>query len=247
MSDKANANQKSGTRLNKYLAQCGIASRRKAAEIVKAGKIKVNGAVQDNPSYMVLRSDKVEYRGKNIKPNKAPIYLLLNKPKDVITTMKDERGRKTVYDLIKERITERIFPVGRLDRMTTGLLVLTNDGDLAQKLAHPKHKVKKIYHVVLHRPLKQEDLDKIAHGIALDDGIALVDKISYVQGRSKKEVGLELHQGKNRIIRRLFEHLGYKVVRLDRTYYAGLTKKDLPRGHYRRLTRREIIMLKHFI
>ena len=247
MNPKRDANQKNGIRLNKYLAQCGVASRRKAAEIVKAGKIKINGVIQNNPSYMVLSTDSVEYKGKRLIPNTASIYLLLNKPKNIITTMKDERGRKTVHDLIKDRIRERVFPVGRLDRMTTGLLVLTNDGELAQKLAHPKYRVKKIYHVVLNRSLKKDDLDHITKGVELEDGIAQVVRINYLQGRSKKEIGLELHQGKNRIIRRLFEHLGYEVLRLDRTYYAGLTKKDLPRGHYRKLTRQEIIMLKHFI
>lgn len=237
----------SGIRLNKFVAQCGIASRRKAAELVKNGHIIVNGRVEDNPAYLVQNRDKVQYRGKQLKPQSTSVYLLMNKPKDTITTVNDEKDRKTVIDLIKHKIPQRVYPVGRLDRNTTGLLLLTNDGDLAQKLAHPKYKVQKIYHVKLDQKVSESDLEKIRAGLVLEDGPVQVDGIEYVQGKSKAEVGLEIHIGKNRIVRRIFEHLGYKVIKLDRVYYGGLTKKDLPRGRFRHLTKQEVIMLKHFI
>lgn len=233
-------------RLNKYVAHCGVCSRRKAAELVKNGEIEVNGKTQDNPAYVVQERDKVYYKGKRIKPNKNLIYVLMNKPRGVITTTSDDRGRKTVMDIVQTKIAERIYPVGRLDRNTTGLLLLTNDGELAKKLSHPSHGVQKIYHVVLDRNLKPSDLEKIKYGIKLEDGIAQVDKVSYVQDKKNNEIGIELHSGKNRIIRRIFEELTYSVKRLDRVYYAGLTKKDLKRGWFRRLTQKEIIMLKHF-
>ncbi len=233
-------------RLNKFIAHAGICSRRKAADLVKAGKVKVNGKVETNPAVEVTNSDKIEYEGKVVKADKKLIYLLLNKPKGVVTTMDDEQGRKTVWDIVRSKVNTRIFPVGRLDMYTTGLLLLTNDGDLALKLSHPKHKVKKIYHIQLDQPLKEKDLKLIQDGLKLDDGIAEVDVISYLKGRDKHEVGIELHMGKNRIIRRIFEHLNYSIQRLDRVYYAGLTKKDLPRGWSRFLTKQEIIMLRHF-
>jgi 23S rRNA pseudouridine2605 synthase len=170
----------------------------------------------------------------------------MNKPKGFLTTVSDDRGRKTVMELLKGKVEERIFPVGRLDRATTGLLLLTNDGDLAKTLSHPSHKVKKVYHVVLDKPLAKVDLEKIRNGLELEDGLAPVDGVDYVKDTSKNEVGIELHIGRNRIVRRIFEHLGYEVVRLDRVYYAGLTKKDLPRGFFRDLTEKEVIMLKHF-
>ena len=174
------------------------------------------------------------------------VYYLMNKPKDTITTASDEKGRKTVMDLIKNKVKERVYPVGRLDRNTTGLLILTNDGDLALKLSHPRHRVKKIYHVVLDRTLRKPDLEKILAGVQLEDGLAEVDGIDYVDNQPKNEVGITIHIGKNRIVRRIFESLGYQVERLDRVYYAGLTKKDLPRGFVRPLTKQEVIMLKHF-
>lgn len=232
-------------RLNKYVAHAGICARRQAAELVKQGQITVNGKVELNPAYLVQPGDKVTYQGKLLSLKENTVYILMNKPKDVITTVSDEKGRKTVIDLLKNKVKERIFPVGRLDRMTTGLLLLTNDGELAQRLSHPSFKVKKIYHVVLNKILPQPDLERIRQGIELEDGLATVDAIDYV-GERKNELGIELHVGRNRIIRRIFEHLGYEVVKLDRTYYAGLTKKNLPRGHFRYLTEREIIMLKHF-
>lgn len=233
-------------RLNKFIAHCGICSRRKAAELVKNGSITVNGEVEINPAVEVTEKDEIVYKGQSIKPVQKMVYLLLNKPKNVLTTMDDERGRKTVWDIVKTKVNERIFPVGRLDRNTTGLLLLTNDGDLANKLAHPSHKVKKIYTATLDKPLRAEHLDAIRDGLALEDGHAPVDAASYVQGEEKNVVGVELHIGRNRIVRRIFEHLGYEVLKLDRVYFGGLTKKDLPRGWSRFLNKKEIIMLKHF-
>ena len=231
--------------LNKYVALCGIASRRKSAELVKNGQVSVNGKVETNPAYRVQPNDTVVYQGKRIRPEDKLVYILMNKPRDVITTVSDDRGRRTVIDLLKN-VEERVFPVGRLDRMTTGLLLLTNDGSLAQNLSHPSKNIKKIYQVELNNPLEEEHLALIKKGLELEDGRADVDNVSYVNGKSPKHVGVELHSGKNRIVRRIFEHLGYEVIRLDRTYYAGLTKKDLPRGWHRHLSKREIIMLKHF-
>jgi 23S rRNA pseudouridine2605 synthase len=234
-------------RLNKFIAHCGVCSRREAIELVKNGQIQINGKVITEPGTIVNNGDKVSYKGKNLQLEVKKVYYLMNKPKGVITTLEDERGRKTVMDIIKFKIKERIFPVGRLDRATTGLLILTNDGDLAKKLTHPSHKVKKIYHVVVDKPVSPEDLATIKKGITLEDGIAIVDKVDYVSGvKGKNELGIEIHIGKNRIVRRIMEHLGYQVIKLDRVYLAGLTKKDLPRGFVRPLTEQEIIMLKHF-
>jgi 23S rRNA pseudouridine2605 synthase len=233
-------------RLNKYIASCGVASRRGAVDLVKDGHVTVNGEVMKEIGYKVMPNDKIAYKGKDISPVIQKIYILINKPKDTITTMSDEKGRKTVLDLVGKTIKERIYPVGRLDRDTTGLLLMTNDGDLSQKMTHPSFKVKKIYHAVLNKPLTREDLKMIQQGLKLEDGVAEVDVANYVQGAGKDEVLLEIHIGKNRIVRRIFEHLGYEVDKLDRIYYGGLTKKDLPRGGYRSLTQEELIMLKHF-
>lgn len=232
-------------RLNKYIAHCGICARRQAAEYVKEGLVAVNGQVETNPGYEVQARDKVTFRGKPVRIEEKKVYILMNKPKDIITTASDEKGRKTVLDIIGGKVKERIFPVGRLDRMTTGLLLLTNDGDLAKKLSHPSHKVQKVYHVTLNKPLQLEDLERIRSGIQLDDGLALVDSAHY-RGEEGDEIEIGLHIGKNRIVRRIFEFLGYEILKLDRTYYAGLTKKDIGRGHFRHLTDKEIIMLKHF-
>ncbi len=232
-------------RLNKYVAHCGIAARRQAAEYVKQGLVRVNDTVELNPSYIVQSGDMVKYKGIVIQPEEQRVYIIMNKPKDVITTSDDEMGRTTVLDIVGKKIKERIFPVGRLDRNTTGLLLLTNDGDLAKKLTHPSHKVTKFYHVILDKILNKPDLERIRKGVELEDGFAEVDGIDYV-GDKKDEVGVELHSGKNRIVRRIFEALGYEVLRLDRTYFAGLNKKELPRGHFRHLTEQEVIMLKHF-
>ncbi len=234
-------------RLNKYIAHSGLCSRRKAAELVKQGLIEVNNQVVKEPFFPVKKRDRVSYKGKLLKLEKQKIYILLNKPRGLITSAQDEKGRKTVMDLFKDKIKERIYPVGRLDRDTSGLLLLTNDGELAQKLSHPKHKVKKAYHVVLDKPLQKNDLLKIAEGLELEDGIAQIDEIAYVDGKSKNEVGIVLHMGKNRIVRRIFESLGYQVKRLDRTFYANLTKKNLPRGRFRHLSPKEVIMLKHLL
>jgi 23S rRNA pseudouridine2605 synthase len=235
-----------GVRLNKFVASSGVCSRRKAAELVKAGKIKVNGEVKLEPFYLVKDFDKVEYNGRILQQETKKVYLLMNKPKNTITSLSDEKGRKTVMDLIKQDIPERIFPVGRLDFPTTGLLLITNDGDLAKKLAHPSHKVKKFYEVHLDKDINPQDLNKIRAGLELEDGLAPVLGVDYVRGKTKREVGIEIHIGRNRIVRRIFAHLGYTVEKLDRTYYAGLTKKDLPRGRYRHLSKQEVIMLKHF-
>lgn len=236
-----------GMRLNKYVAHCGVCSRRQAADFVKNGQITVNDKVVTEPFYQVREGDIVRFKGNIIRPETRLVYLLMNKPRDMITTVKDEKGRRTVMDVLSGKVEERVFPVGRLDRNTTGLLLLTNDGELAKRLTHPSHRVKKIYHVVLDKAVSQSDLDKIKAGLKLEDGHAEVDSIDYVQGREKNEVGIEIHIGKNRIVRRIFEHLGYEVRRLDRVYFAGLTKKDLPRGRFRHLSQQEVIMLRHFV
>jgi 23S rRNA pseudouridine2605 synthase len=236
-----------GMRLNKFIAKSGICSRRQAAELVKSGKVKVNGKVVVEPFYQVQLTDVITHDGKDLSPEMKQVYYLMNKPKNTITTLSDERGRRTVMDIIGHRVKERIFPVGRLDRATTGLLLFTNDGDLAKKLSHPSHEVKKAYHVVLDKEVTKEDLEKIRAGLTLEDGPAPVDEVDYSNPKSTNEIGIVIHIGRNRIVRRIFEHLGYQVVKLDRTYYAGLTKKDLPRGRFRPLTHREIIMLKHFV
>ena len=235
-----------GMRLNKYVAHCGICSRRQAAEYVKEGLVAVNGKIICQPGYQIEAGDKVTFRGDPIEPEEKLVYLLMNKPRKVITTVKDERGRRTVIDLVRSKVKERIFPVGRLDMDTTGLLLLTNDGHLADKLMHPRNNVVKFYQAELDKPFALADLQKLRKGLVLEDGPIKVDGADYVKGKGKNEVGVELHSGRNRIVRRMFEHLGYKVNRLDRVYLAGLTKKDLPRGYFRHLSEREIIMLKHF-
>jgi len=229
-------------RLNKYIAQSGLCSRREADVLIKAGKIQVNGKVVKELGIKVKRSDKVKFRNKTLSPEKL-IYVLLNKPKDFITTTGDPGNRKTVMNLIARASEERIYPVGRLDRNTTGLLLFTNDGDLAKKLTHPSHNVKKIYHIWIDKPIKKDDLLKISNEVELDDGKAIVDEIS-VLTTDKKQLGMEIHIGKNRIVRRIFEYLGYNVNKLDRVMYGGLTKKNLPRGKWRYLSQNEIIRLK---
>lgn len=231
-------------RLNKYIADAGICSRREADKLIEAGVVTVNGKVVTELGTKVLPEDKVVYGGQRLSREKLR-YVLLNKPRGYITTLDDPQERKTVISLVKNACEERIYPVGRLDRNTTGLLLFTNDGGLAQHLAHPRHGIRKVYHVVLNRALSKGDLLKIAEGFELDDGFIKVDDISYAAGAAdKKEIGVELHSGRNRIVRRIFEHLGYKVVRLDRVAYAGLTKKDVPRGKWRHLTEKEVNFLK---
>lgn len=234
-------------RLNRYISNAGICSRRKADELITAGVISVNGEVVSELGHKVdPMKDAIRYNGELLKREKM-VYVLLNKPKDYITTTDDPQERRTVMQLVEKATRERIYPVGRLDRNTTGLLLLTNDGDLADKLSHPKNNITKIYQVELDKSLTQGDLNKIAFGVELEDGLIKPDVISYVQGGTKKEVGIQIHSGKNRIVRRIFEHLGYEVVKLDRAVYANLTKKDLPRGRWRYLDEKEIIQLKHLI
>ena len=231
--------------LNKYVAHSGVCSRRDAAQLIKEGKVELNGKTVTEPGTRVSAKDLVKVNGKKITVSRNFVYILLNKPKDYITTTEDPQGRKTVLNLIRNATNERVYPVGRLDRNTSGILLLTNDGDLAQKLAHPKHEVKKIYHVVLDKPLTRGDFEKIALGIELEDGIARVDAIAYAEAKDRTEIGLEIHSGRNRIVRRIFEHLGYDVRGLDRVVYAGLTKKNVPRGKWRLLTEKEVRLLKY--
>ncbi len=233
------------TRLNRYIANAGICSRREADTLIAAGEIKVNGEVVTEMGYKVQPEDTVQYGKTNLNREKS-VYVLLNKPKDFITTTEDPEGRRTVMELVASASKERIFPVGRLDRNTTGLLLFTNDGEVAQKLSHPSHKNKKIYQVELSQPLAEEDLRQIAEGLELEDGKAVVDDVAVVAG-NPHFVGIEIHIGRNRIVRRIFEHLGYEVVALDRVQYAGLTKKDLPRGKWRFLSEQEVIRMKYFL
>ncbi|RZL16141.1 MAG: rRNA pseudouridine synthase [Hymenobacter sp.] len=232
-------------RLNRYIANAGICSRREADSLIAAGEIRVNGEVITEMGYKVQPTDTVQYDKTNLNREKL-VYVLLNKPKDFITTTDDPEGRKTVMSLVATASKERIFPVGRLDRNTTGLLLFTNDGEVAQKLSHPSHKNKKIYQAELDKPLTAEHLAEITAGVELEDGKAEVDDVAVVAG-NPHFVGIELHIGRNRIVRRIFEHLGYDVVALDRVQYAGLTKKELSRGKWRFLTEQEVIRLKYFM
>ena len=232
------------TRLNKYIANAGVCSRRKADELIESGAVMVNDELVKELGYKVKDTDKITFQGKVLKRQKLT-YILLNKPKDYITTLDDPMERRTVMELIKSTTNERVYPVGRLDRNTTGLLLMTNDGDLADVLSHPRNKVKKLYEVELDKSLSPSDFDKIKKGVELEDGEAEVDELSYVEGKSKKHIGIGIHIGRNRIVRRIFESLGYTIVRLDRVIYAGLTKLDLSRGRCRFLTQEEIIHLKH--
>jgi 23S rRNA pseudouridine2605 synthase len=230
--------------LNKFVAHAGICSRRDAAVLVKEGKVTVNGAVATDPGMKVTTADVVKVGNKKITPSKNFVYILLNKPKDYITTSEDPQGRKTVLDLVRSATDERVYPVGRLDRNTSGVLLLTNDGELAQKLSHPKHEIKKVYEVKLDRPLTKHDMDKIASGITLEDGFVAPDVIAYADAKDKSVIGIEIHSGRNRIVRRIFEHMKYDVKGLDRVMFAGLTKKDVQRGKWRFLKEREVRILK---
>ncbi|WP_439880885.1 pseudouridine synthase [Pontibacter sp. MBLB2868] len=232
-------------RLNRYIANSGVCSRREADVLIESGEIKVNGEVVTEMGYKVQPTDNVQY-GKKMLNREKMVYVLLNKPKDFITTTDDPEGRKTVMSLVENASKERIFPVGRLDRNTTGLLLFTNDGELAQKLTHPSNAIKKIYQVELDKPITKADFQKIAEGIELEDGKVEVDDIA-ILGESNQFLGVEIHVGRNRIVRRIFEHLGYEVVTLDRVQYASLTKKDVPRGNWRFLTEKEVIRLKYFM
>ena len=231
-------------RLNKYIANAGVCSRREADQMIATGVVSVNGKIITEMGFRVKPTDIVNYGGQTLR-NEKKTYLLLNKPKDFITTVEDARGRRTVMELVSGACSERIYPVGRLDRNTTGLLMFTNDGELTDRLTHPRYGIKKIYHVTLDQNVAREDMDKIAEGMELEDGFIKADEINYVDAsNTKDEIGIEIHSGRNRIIRRIFEALGYKVLKLDRVYFGGLTKKNLPKGRWRMLTEQEIIMLK---
>lgn len=229
-------------RLNRYISMGGVCSRRDADTLIAEGRVRVNGAVVQTVGVKVKRSDKIEVDGMIVVPERK-VYIVLNKPKDYVTTMDDPQERKTVMSLIEDACKERVYPVGRLDRQTTGVLLFTNDGELSKKLTHPKYEHKKIYHVFLERPLEQQDMAAIGKGIELEDGPVKADEISCVS-TDRTQVGIEIHSGRNRVVRRIFEHLGYQIVKLDRVYFAGITKKNLPRGKWRFLTKEEVQILK---
>lgn len=242
----APSNPTDGMPLNKWIAHSGTCSRRDAAELVKKGEVTVNGQVVTEPGTKVSGSDIVKINNKKITPSRHFVYILLNKPKDYITTTDDPQGRKTVLDLIRHATTERVYPIGRLDRNTSGVLLLTNDGELAQLLSHPKNEVRKIYEVKLDKPLTKHDFDEIAKGITLEDGFIAPDAMAYADAKDRTVLGIEIHSGRNRIVRRIFEKMGYDVRGLDRVMYAGLTKKNVQRSKWRLLTESEIRILKHF-
>ncbi len=231
--------------LNKFIAYCGICGRREAAEMVKQGLVTVNGDVVYEPGCKVRGNEDVKVKGKKIFLQRNLVYILLNKPKDYLTTAKDPEGRKTVYDLVKGATKERVYSVGRLDRNTTGVLLLTNDGELAQKLTHPSFEIKKIYEVKLDKPLTKRDFDTIANGITLEDGFVKADALAFIDAKDKSIVGIEIHSGRNRIVRRIFEQLGYDVRNLDRVMFANLTKKNVERGKWRMLNEKEVRLLKY--
>jgi 23S rRNA pseudouridine2605 synthase len=230
--------------LNKYIAHCGVCSRRDAVEFIKEGKVKVNDVVILEPGHKLADNDEVKLSGKKLFPARNLVYILLNKPKDYITTSEDTHGRKTVLDLVKGATTERIYPIGRLDRNTTGVLLLTNDGELTQKLSHPSFEVRKMYEVRLDKPLTKAHFDRIIAGITLEDGPVNVDALAYADATDRSIVGIELHSGRNRIVRRIFESMGYDVRNLDRVLFGNLTKKNVERGKWRFLKEKEIRLLK---
>jgi len=230
--------------LNKYIAHCGITSRRDAIPLIKDGKVTVNGKIILEPGFKVAESDVIVYNGKKLFVTKNQVYILLNKPKDYITTTDDPQGRKTVLQLIKQATSERVYPIGRLDRNTSGVLLFTNDGELTQMLTHPSYNVKKVYEAKLDKPLTRADFDKILKGLKLEDGEIHADALAYADAKDKSVIGIEIHSGRNRIVRRIFEHLGYEVKALDRVMYANLTKKNVERGKWRYLSEREIRLLK---
>ncbi|MDZ7899938.1 MAG: pseudouridine synthase [Arcicella sp.] len=240
----ASEKKSSEVRLNRYIANAGICSRREADDIIKTGEIRVNGVVITEMGYQVQPGDIVKYGNKKLSREKM-VYVLVNKPKDFITTTEDPEERKTVMDLVKNACEERIYPVGRLDRNTTGLLLLTNDGELADKLTHPSNEIEKLYQVEIDKPLTQEHFDQILKGVTLEDGEIKADELGIVTPDGMV-VGIKIHSGRNRIVRRMFESLGYDVLKLDRTTFAGLTKKDLPRGSWRFLNEKEVVKLKFF-
>ncbi len=231
--------------LNKYLAHCGVCSRRDAVTLIKDGKVKVNSVVMTEPAHKVTDNDDVQFNGKKLFVSKNLVYILLNKPKDYITTTDDPQGRKTVLQLTKMATTERIYPVGRLDRNTSGVLLMTNDGELTQKLSHPSYNITKVYEAKLDKSLTKADFDKILKGLKLEDGEIKADSLAYADSKDKSVIGIEIHSGRNRIVRRIFEHLGYDVKGLDRVMYATLTKKNVERGKWRFLSEKEVRLLKY--
>lgn len=237
------SNENDRIRLNRYIASTGLCSRRQADVYIKAGLITVNDKTVTELGTKINLKDEVKYNGSRIKEEKK-VYILLNKPKDFITTVEDPHASKTVLELVKNACKERVYPVGRLDRTTTGVLLLTNDGDLTRRLTHPKFNKLKVYQVTLNKALKPVDFEKINKGVTLEDGFIKADDISYTNPADKKVVGIEIHSGRNRIVRRIFEHLNYRILKLDRVYFSGLTKKGLSRGQWRFLTEQEIAMLK---
>lgn len=240
---KSSDQAENGMRLNKFLAHAGIASRREADKLIKSGLVEVNGEIITEMGHKVEETDTVKFNGTLIK-GEEKVYVVLNKPKGFLTTTDDPKARKTVMELIANAAKERIYPVGRLDRKTTGVLLFTNDGDLARKLTHPSQGARKIYEVNLDKPLSKAHLAEIKNGLELEDGPIKVDDVAFIDGKNRNHVGLVLHSGKNRIVRRIFSHLGYEVNKLDRTFFAGITKKNLPRGNWRRLDSKEIGFLK---
>ncbi|WP_431167327.1 pseudouridine synthase [Tenacibaculum halocynthiae] len=231
--------ESTGIRLNKYISNSGICSRREADTYIEHGSVTINGKLVTEMGYKVQPNDEVRFDGTLISMEKKR-YIIINKPKNYITTMEDDRGRKTVMELINNATKERIYPVGRLDRNTTGLLLFTNDGELAKKLTHPKHNVRKLYHASLDKKLTMSDLEKLRGEVIIEGRKVFIDAVSYVQGEKKTEVGIEIHSGRNRIVRKIFEHFGYTVTKLDRVVFAGMTKKNLPRGRWRELTQLEV-------
>jgi 23S rRNA pseudouridine2605 synthase len=230
-------------RLNRFIANAGVCSRREADKYIAAGLVTVNGKIITELGVKVKTTDDIRFDGRKLNAEKK-VYLLLNKPKDFVTTTDDPHAEKTVMDLVKDACPERIYPVGRLDKSTTGILLFTNDGDMSDRLTHPSHRMKKIYQVTLDKPLTKNDLTRIADGVELEDGIIAADAISYIDQKAKNEIGIEIHSGRNRVVRRIFEHLGYRVRKLDRVFFAGLTKKNLQRGKWRFLSQKEVQFLK---
>lgn len=231
--------EKTDIRLNKYIANSGVCSRREADELIKKGLVTVNGKVVTEMGHKVKKEDEVRFEGRKILPEPF-VYILMNKPKDFITTTDDDLGRKTVMDLLADKVEQRVYPIGRLDRNTTGVLLLTNDGEVTQVLAHPSFNIKKVYHAVLDKKVSGSDLDKLVEGVELEDGVVFADAVTYVDNEDKSHVGVEIHSGKNRVVRRMFESLGYEVEKLDRVSFGIFTKKDLPRGKWRHLTQSEV-------
>lgn len=243
--DAAPTAAKGAMPLNKFIAHAGICSRRDAVEVVKTGKVIVNGQKITEPGHKVSDQDDIKVNGKKLFIRKNLVYILLNKPKDFITTTEDPQGRKTVMDIVRNATPERVYPIGRLDRNTTGVLLLTNDGELAQKLSHPSYEIKKIYEVKLDKPLVKKDFDALMNGVTLEDGVISPDSLAYADPKDKSVIGIEIHSGRNRIVRRIFEHLGYDVRNLDRVMYANLTKKNVERGKWRFLSEKEVRLLKY--